>query len=348
VNKQHRKAKIICTLGPSSARAEIITSLISNGMDVARLNFSHGDHDSHHRVMTLVRKASVACGRPVAVLQDLQGIKIRVGRVLDGAVELKKGKKLSVVPGDGLGDKEKIFISYTALLKDARKGDMILLDDGMIQLSVLGKTGNTLNTVVVEGGILKEKKGVNLPGVRISANAFTEKDKRDLMFGVRMGIDGVAISFVRSAHDIQEVKKWLRRKKIVLPIIAKIEKPEALSNIGEILDEVDGIMIARGDLGVEMPAEEVPMIQKHLIDKANSRGKTVITATQMLESMTARACQHIPADIPLRKQLRMQRAGRQKIQSQRSSRVLHSQGLLQDSSQSCGRRFLSLHLPRMR
>jgi pyruvate kinase len=287
VNKQHRKAKIICTLGPSSARAEIITSLISNGMDVARLNFSHGDHDSHHRVMTLVRKASVACGRPVAVLQDLQGIKIRVGRVLDGAVELKKGKKLSVVPGDGLGDKEKIFISYTALLKDARKGDMILLDDGMIQLSVLGKTGNTLNTVVVEGGILKEKKGVNLPGVRISANAFTEKDKRDLMFGVRMGIDGVAISFVRSAHDIQEVKKWWRRKKIVLPIIAKIEKPEALSNIGEILDEVDGIMIARGDLGVEMPAEEVPMIQKHLIDKANSRGKTVITATQMLESMTA-------------------------------------------------------------
>ena len=281
-----RKAKIVCTIGPASAKREVISSLIKKGMDVARLNFSHGDHDTHKKAIEFIRDISRRYRRPVAILQDLQGVKIRVGLIEDGAVELKKGRTLLLIPGEGIGNQKQIFISYPALIKDAKKGDRILLDDGLIQLSVLGKTQNALKARVVEGGLLKDRKGVNLPGVKISAVSFTGKDQKDLLFGIDMNVDYVAISFVRDASDIRKVKEWLKHRKQQIPLIAKIEKPEALHNIEEILSEVDGIMVARGDLGVEIPPEEVPLIQKELIDEANKRGKIVITATQMLESMT--------------------------------------------------------------
>ncbi|MEW6163003.1 MAG: pyruvate kinase [Nitrospirota bacterium] len=281
-----RKAKIVCTIGPSSSSKEIIFSLIKNGMDVARLNFSHGDYGFHRRVVEIIKEGSRRYSRPVAILQDLQGIKIRVGSIEAGAVELKKGRKLLLFPGEGIGNMERIFISYPALLKDAKRGDRILLDDGLIQLHVLGRTREGLITKVVEGGVLRDRKGVNLPGVKISIPSFTEKDEKDLQFGITMGVDYVAISFVREASDVRRVKKWLKDKGQQIPIIAKIEKPEALGNIEEILSEVDGVMVARGDLGVEVLPEKVPLIQKGLIDGANKRGKIVITATQMLESMT--------------------------------------------------------------
>ena len=285
-NKKQRKAKIICTIGPSSAKKEVIFSLIKNGMDVARLNFSHGDHASHKKNIELIRDCSTRYNKPVAILQDLQGIKIRVGLIEGGAVELKKGRTLLLLPGEGIGNQKKIFISYPSLLKDAKNGDRILLDDGLIQLSVIGRAKNAIRTKVLEGGVLRDRKGVNLPGVKLSVTSFTEKDKKDLLFGIHMDVDYVAISFVRDVNDIRKVKKWLKNKKHQIPLIAKIEKPEALCNIEKILSESDGIMVARGDLGVEIPSEEVPLIQKGLIDKANKKGKIVITATQMLESMT--------------------------------------------------------------
>jgi pyruvate kinase len=282
----NRKAKIVCTIGPSSADRKMILSLIKNRMDVARLNFSHGDYATHKRAIKFIRDVSRRYNKPVAILQDLQGIKIRVGLIEGGAVELKKGRTLLLMSGEGIGNQEQIFISYPALLKDGKKGDRVLLDDGLIQLSILGRAGGALRARVVEGGILKDRKGVNLPGVKISVESFTEKDEKDLLFGINMGVDYVAISFVRDANDVRKVKNWLKKKKQQLPVIAKIEKPEALNNIEEILSEVDGIMVARGDLGVEIPSEEVPLIQKGLIDRANKKGKIVITATQMLESMT--------------------------------------------------------------
>lgn len=282
----NRKAKIVCTIGPSSADREIIFSLIKNGMDIARLNFSHGDYTTHKKAIKFIRDGSRRYNKPVAILQDLQGIKIRVGLIEGGAVELKKGRTLLLMSGEGTGNQEKLFISYPALLKDAKRGDRVLLDDGLIQLSVLGRAGGALRARVVEGGMLKDRKGVNLPGVKISVKSFTEKDEKDLLIGISMGVDYVAISFVRDANDVRKVKNWLKKKKQQIPVIAKIEKSEALTNIEEILSEVDGIMVARGDLGVEIPSEEVPLIQKALIDSANKKGKIVITATQMLESMT--------------------------------------------------------------
>ncbi|MBM4136816.1 MAG: pyruvate kinase [Nitrospira sp.] len=282
----NRKAKIVCTIGPSSGDADSVFLLIKNGMDVARLNFSHGDHDTHRKAIELIREGSRKYNKPIAILQDLQGIKIRVGAIEGGAVELKKGRSLLLMPGEGIGNDERVFISYPAILKDIKKGDRILLDDGLIQLHVTGRTENALHAKIIEGGILKDRKGVNFPNIKISTPAFTEKDKKDLLFGIKMGIDYVAISFVREARDIKIVKNWLKDKGQQIPLIAKIEKPEALCNIEEIMAGVDGIMIARGDLGVEMPPEEVPLIQKRLIEEANKRGKIVITATQMLESMT--------------------------------------------------------------
>jgi pyruvate kinase len=282
----HRKAKIVCTIGPASSSKEVIYSLMKSGMDIARLNFSHGDHDTHKKRIELIRDISLRYNKPIAILQDLQGIKIRVGLIEGGAVELKKGGIVFLIPGEGIGNQKKIFISYPALLRDVKKGDRILLDDGLIQLSVLGRAKNALRAKVLEGGILRDRKGVNLPGLKLSVTSFTEKDEKDLLFGIGMDVDYIAISFVRDVNDIKKVKKWLRNKKRQIPLIAKIEKPEALCNIEEILSEADGVMVARGDLGVEIPSEEVPLIQKGLIDKANKRGKIVITATQMLESMT--------------------------------------------------------------
>lgn len=279
-----RRAKIVCTIGPASGTKPVLFSLIRHGMDMARLNFSHGDYESHGKAAELIREGAEKYGRAVSILQDLQGIKIRVGLIKGGSVLLKKGTEVFVHPGEGLGDENRIFISYRALARDSKEGDRILLDEGLIQLEVVAKEKDGLRTRVIEGGVLGDRKGVNLP-FRISTPAFTEKDARDLEFGLRMGVDYVALSFVRTAEDIRRVKRWLKKKSAAIPLIAKIEKPEALTNIDGILDEVEGIMIARGDLGVEIQPEEVPVIQKRLIALSNRKGKIVITATQMLESM---------------------------------------------------------------
>jgi pyruvate kinase len=285
-HKRQRKAKIVCTIGPSSSSEEIISSLIKDGMNVARLNFSHGDYHDHRKSIKLIRDISERFAIPVAILQDLQGVKIRVGLIQGGAVELKKGRTLLLMPGEGVGNQERVFVSYPALLRDVRTGDRVLLDDGLIQLRVLGRGKDALKTRIIEGGTLKDRKGLNFPGIKLSVKSFTEKDEKDLLFGIQMDVDYVAISFVREAGDVRKVKERLRESNREIPVIAKIEKQEALCNIDEILYEAEGIMIARGDLGVEIPPEEVPLIQKGLIDKANKMGKIVITATQMLESMT--------------------------------------------------------------
>lgn len=282
-----RKAKIVCTIGPASVSREIITELIKSGMDVARLNFSHSDLKTHKKVASIVRKESSVQKRIVSILQDLQGIKIRVGDIEGGSALLKVGDEVFIYPGNGTSSERSLFISYSALLKDVKEGDSILLDDGLIKLIVIDKNRKALRSRVVEGGILKPRKGVNLPASKTSLPAFTEKDRNDLEFGLKMGIDYAAISFVRTAEDIERVFNWAKKNNLTLPpLIAKIEKPEALENIDDIVDITDGIMVARGDLGVEIPAEKVPMAQKMLINLANRKGKLVITATQMLESMT--------------------------------------------------------------
>lgn len=279
------RAKIVCTIGPASSSRAVLFRLIKSGMDVARLNFSHGSHSSHREAIRLIREGSKKFNKPVSILQDLQGIKIRVGLFKNGEVELRKGSSLSIHPGEGTGDSSNIFVSYPALLKDAKKGDRILLDDGLMELRVTGKSKGALIARVIEGGVLKDKKGVNLPGMKISQGSFTDKDLRDLEFGLKMAVDYVAISFVRTARDVTAIKDMARKRGMDIPVIAKIEKHEALLNIDGILEASDGIMIARGDLGVEVAPEEVPLIQKALIRKANNKGKIVITATQMLESM---------------------------------------------------------------
>lgn len=281
----NRKAKIVCTIGPASSTKSVLFSLIRNGMDVARLNFSHGDHESHRKAVELIREGSVKYKRPVAILQDLQGIKIRVGQIRGGSVNLKKGREVLVSHGKDLGDENRIYISFPGIIRDAKRGDRILLDDGLIQLKVTSKSTDALKTRVIEGGILRDKKGVNLP-FSIAAHSFTAKDALDIDFGLKMGVDYVALSFVRTVNDIKRIKNWLKKRNASVPVIAKIEKREALANIESILDEADGIMIARGDLGVEVSPEEVPLIQKNLIVLSNKKGKVVITATQMLESMT--------------------------------------------------------------
>lgn len=279
-----RRAKVICTIGPSSDSREKIFSLIRNGMDVARLNFSHGDYESHLKAIEAIREGSERYGRAVSILQDLMGIKIRIGPVKDGSIILKKGKEITLMPGMEESNGERLFVSYSRLVEDAKKGDKVLLDDGLIQLEITKVERGRLKAKVIEGGILGNRKGVNLP-FRLSMPALTDKDLRDLEFGIKEGVDYIALSFVKKASDIRTLREWLENKESNIPIIAKIERPEALEEIDEIMDESDGIMIARGDLGVEVPPEEVPLIQKRLIGLANKKGKIVITATQMLDSM---------------------------------------------------------------
>jgi len=283
---RERKAKIICTIGPASFRRTVMSALVRRYMDIARLNFSHGDHGTHRKYIALIREFSRAHRKPVAIIQDLQGVKIRIGRIEGGAVDLKKDSVVTLKPGAGTGSSRMLYISYPFLLRDLRKGHKILLDDGLIQLAVVSVGKDAIKAKVSEGGLLRERKGVNLPGAALSMRSFTEKDRRDLSFGMDHNVDYVALSFVRHVDDILMVKGWLAKRKKQVPLIAKIEKPEALYNIEEILSEVEGIMVARGDLGVEMPSEEIPLIQKGLIELANRKGKVVITATQMLESMT--------------------------------------------------------------
>jgi pyruvate kinase len=280
-----RRAKIICTLGPSSDTEDAIASLIEAGMDVARLNFSHGEYEEHRERFERVRRASKRVGRPVAIMQDLQGPKIRCLKMTDGAVLLKEGAETIITIDDILGTAERFGTLYKLLPRDVMPGDSILLDDGNLGLKVLSKTDTDVRCEVVHGGILKDKKGINLPNSKVSAPSLTEKDIRDAHFGAEIGVDAVALSFVRTRQDVRMLRRELAATKTKPLVIAKLEKPQAIDQLDGILEEADGVMVARGDLGVEMPPEKVPVIQKKIIEEANKRGRIVIVATQMLESM---------------------------------------------------------------
>ncbi len=279
------RAKIVCTIGPASDSPEMIEKMILAGMDVARLNFSHGTHEGHAKVVQYIRAASKKLGRPVAILQDLQGPKIRVGHFKNGPVNLVNGAKFTITKRDIDGDETIVSTTYKELPGDVKPGDMLLLDDGLIYLKVVQTDGTDVLTEVVNGGILKDHKGINLPGVNVSTPSLTEKDTEDLMFGLEQDVDYVALSFVRKPEDILHIKKIIQSKGKNTPVVAKIEKPEAVACMDAIVAVTDAVMVARGDLGVEMKTEEVPSIQKRLIKLCNKAGVPVITATQMLESM---------------------------------------------------------------
>jgi pyruvate kinase len=281
-----RRAKIVCTIGPASQDEDTIAGLIEAGMDVARLNFSHGTYDQHRAVYDRIRFAAERAGRSVAILQDLQGPKIRVGKMENGAVELLPGQKFTFVTDDVLGTSERVSTSYKTLARDARVGEEILMDDGLLRVRVINIIDDRVETEVLDGGWLKDKKGMNLPTTAVSLPSLTPKDRADLEFGVELGVDFVALSFVRSSLDIHQLRAYLPQNRLAPAVIAKVEKPQAVKNLEEIVFASDGIMVARGDLGVEMPPEQVPIIQKRLLHLANEYGKLSITATQMLESMT--------------------------------------------------------------
>jgi pyruvate kinase len=280
------RAKIVCTLGPATATADRIGELIEAGMSCARLNFSHGSHEDHARMLQIVRSEADKRGKAIAVLLDLQGPKIRVGRFAAGQVELRPGAEFTITTDPSVvGDDKRVSTTYTGLTRDVKVGDQILLDDGYLSLAVAAVEDHDVKTIVVAGGILKNNKGINLPGVEVSAPALSEKDKIDIGFALRHGVDYVALSFVRRAEDVLEAKRLLTVDHLSIPVIAKIEKPQALERLAEIIDASDGVMVARGDLGVELGPEKVPLWQKRIIEETNRRGKIVITATQMLESM---------------------------------------------------------------
>ncbi len=283
---QPRRAKIVCTLGPASSDPEMISGLIGAGMNVARLNMSHGSKEDHTRSFEAIREAAAARGVAVAVLADLQGPKIRVGKIPGAGFDLKAGESfiLSVDPNATI-EPGRVTVDYPEMAREVKPDDKILMDDGNFELRVLGVEGLEIRTVVITGGRLTSRKGVNLPGVKLSLPSLTEKDKEDLIFALELGVDTVALSFVRTAADVLAVKALMEQHGRMVPIIAKIEKPEGVANLREILAVSEGIMVARGDLGVEMGPEEVPIIQKHAIELANRAGKLVITATQMLDSM---------------------------------------------------------------
>ena len=285
IEEKRRKTKIVCTIGPASQSPKILEALIQDGMNVARLNFSHGTHEEHGRKIETIREISDRLRQPVAILQDLGGPKIRIGVMKEGGVELKRGKEFSLTNEVLVGDETRATITYPALLSEVKAGDRILLADGMIELQVLESDGKNIRCRVIVGGILTSHKGMNFPTRAPLASVFTEKDHRDLLFGIQQGVDLIGLSYVQNAADIEEVKKFLKKESADIPIIAKIERKEALENIDEILLASDGIMVARGDLGLETPIEKIPNVQKKLIRKANGCGKPVITATQMLRSM---------------------------------------------------------------
>ncbi|HWP85446.1 MAG TPA: pyruvate kinase [Terriglobia bacterium] len=282
-----RRTKMVCTLGPATASLEKIRELIRAGMDVARLNFSHGTAENHARCAQWVRQASREAGRFVALLQDLGGPKIRTGPLrAHRAVRLRPGQRLWLTAAETAGSSRRLSVSYPRLASDVRPGDRLLLDDGLIELRVLRKQGGEVETEVLQGGLLGERKGVNLPGVPLRVPALTAKDEADLAVGIELGVDYVALSFVRRAADLEQLKRILKRRGASIPVLAKLEKPEAIENLDAILAASDGVMVARGDLGVEMAPERVPLLQKRIIQRATQARLPVITATQMLESMT--------------------------------------------------------------
>jgi len=280
-----RNAKIVCTIGPASSSPKVIERLIKAGMDVARLNFSHGTHNEYKKVIKSIRDTSRKLKKAVAILQDLQGPKIRTGLLKDGKIILKSGNKFVLTGRKILGTSEMVSTTYSSMYRDVKKGDRILLDDGLISLKVNNVKGTEIACEVINGGVLTDHKGINLPGIKVGLSSITEKDIEDLYFGIKQGVDYVAISFVRTDKDVKSVKDIIKKKGSFIPVIAKLEKPEAIDNLEKIVDEADGLMVARGDLGVEMSPEAVPVIQKNIINMANKKEKPVITATQMLESM---------------------------------------------------------------
>jgi pyruvate kinase len=281
-----RRTKIVATLGPASSSPEVARQLIQAGMDVARLNFSHGSHADHARQIATLRALSRELDTPVTILQDLQGPKIRVGQLPGGATTLIANGTVSLVPEtEFTGNGDTVPIDYAHLAESAKPGMPVLLDDGLLELEVTDVVGHVVRCRVVEGGVLKSRKGVNFPNLALRLPSLTEKDIRDVEFGVAHGVDWISLSFVRSAADVRMLKELLASKGVAKPIVAKIEKPQAVDNLDEILQEVNGVMVARGDLGVEVRPEKVPMLQKQIIEKCNRLGLPVITATQMLESM---------------------------------------------------------------
>jgi pyruvate kinase len=277
-----RRVKIVCTLGPASSNPEMIQALVGAGMDCARLNFSHGSHEDHAKVARILREVAARAGRPIAILADLSGPKMRVGRFPGGPIELVPGRPFVLTARDIPGDQNIVSVTYKPLPRDVKPQDVILLDDGLLKLVVERVEGEDVHTVVVEGGTLSNNKGLNMPGSALSAPALTEKDKVDADFAVNeLHVDYLALSFVRSADDVREAQALAKG----VPAIAKIEKPEAIERLESILDVAEGAMVARGDLGVELGSEKVPLLQKRIIREVNLRGKLVITATQMLDSM---------------------------------------------------------------
>jgi len=280
-----RRAKIVCTLGPAVGTPEKIRELVDAGMDVARLNMSHGSHADHEQMYDMVRAAANATGHGVGIFADLQGPKIRLETFADGPVKVKKGDRFTITTRDVPGDKDVCGTTYKGLPGDVSPGDPILIDDGKVRLKVLEVSDSDVVTEVITAGKLSNNKGINLPGVAVSVPALSEKDIDDLRWALRIGVDFIALSFVRSAKDVDDVRRVMEEEGVQLPVIAKIEKPQAIDNLDEIVDAFDGVMVARGDLGVECPLEDVPFLQKSVIEKSRRNAKPVIVATQMLESM---------------------------------------------------------------
>ncbi|MFN3925862.1 MAG: pyruvate kinase [Pseudanabaenaceae cyanobacterium] len=281
------RTKIVATIGPASNSRPVLEQLIRNGLAVARLNFSHGSYEDHAQTVSLIRHLAEELDQPVSLLQDLQGPKVRVGKFPNGSIHLQAGETYYLVPLDSYQEQpHTIPIDYPYLAEEATVDARVLLDDGLLELKVKGIQGQTVTCTVVKGGELKNRKGVNLPSFNLRLPALTDKDKQDLAFGVEQKVDWVSLSFVRQAQDILELRQLLHDLSAPhIPIVAKIEKPQAIANLDSILDQCDGVMVARGDLGVEMNPEQVPLLQKEIIRKCNQRALPVITATQMLESM---------------------------------------------------------------
>ena len=280
-----RRAKIVCTLGPATESLDSVRALVASGMNVARLNMSHGTHAEQEVRYHNVRKASDESGHAVGILADLQGPKIRLGKFSAGKVAVKPGDKFTITIDDVDGTATKASTTYKGLPGDVKPGDRILIDDGRVEMKALTVTDTDVVCEIVEGSALSSNKGINLPGVAVSVPALSDKDEEDLRWALRIGVDMIALSFVRNAADYADVRRIMDEEGIVVPVIAKIEKPQAVTNLQEIVDTFDAIMVARGDLGVELPLEEVPLVQKQCISKARIAGKPVIVATQMLDSM---------------------------------------------------------------
>jgi pyruvate kinase len=281
-----RRTKVVVTLGPASSSPEVMRELVQAGMDVARLNFSHGTHDDHAQQITQLRAISKELDTPITILQDLQGPKIRVGSLPQGEIVLTANEEVWLMPeAEFAREPATIPLDYAHVADDARPGMRVLLADGLLELEIIEVRGTRLRCRVLEGGVLQSRKGVNFPELKMNLPSLTEKDRHDVDFGIAQGVDWISLSFVRSAADVRTLKELLAAKGVATPVIAKIEKPQAIENLAGILDEVQGVMVARGDLGVEVSPEKVPMLQKEIIERCNRQGLPVITATQMLESM---------------------------------------------------------------